>query len=146
VKKIKSFLDRIYFKRHLSVKEKYYAILSSIFAIYVYLIVSKLPSPDNHFSICIFKNLTGYPCAACGTTRGLKYLVRGDFYEALMMNPLSYFSVIVSVMLVFWIIVDLIKKQETLFSFIDRKIPVPIVLLVIILTALNWYWNIVKGL
>jgi len=145
MKKIIDFLNKIYLKRSFSVKEKYYIILISIFAIYLYLFITKIPEPTNHFSICIFKNLTGIPCAACGTTRGLKYLVRGYFEQALMMNPLSYLTFFVSISLIVWIINDLIKKQETLFPFISKKVPVVFIIIIIILTGLNWYWNIVKG-
>ena len=144
MKKIKSFIDRIYLKRKFSVKEKYWVILFFNLVAYIYLIFSKLPSPDNHFTICIFKNITGYPCAACGTTRGLKHFVRGNFHEALIMNPLSYFTILVSITSIIWIIRDLLKKEETLFPFINKKLPIPLIILVIILTALNWYWNIVK--
>lgn len=144
MKKIKEVLNKIYFKRNFSVKEKYYGIIFSIITLYIYLIFSKLPSPDDHFSICIFKNITGYPCASCGTTRGLKHIVRGNFYEAFMMNPLSYLTVFVSILLILWIIRDFWKKEETLFPFINRKIHPALIVIIIILTILNWYWNIIK--
>lgn len=145
VKKIITFLNKIYFKKKYTVYERYIFILISIFVVFLYLIFTEIPAPDNHFSICIFKNITGVPCAACGTTRGLKYFVRGYFEQAFYMNPLSYFTVIVAFVLIIWIIRDFIKKEETFFPFLAKKIPIPIIFIIIILTALNWYWNILKG-
>ena len=37
---------------------------------------------------CLFKSITGCPCPACGSTRALSRLVRGDLLGAAMLNPL----------------------------------------------------------
>jgi len=37
---------------------------------------------------CLFKNITGVPCAACGGTRATASLVRADVLGALALNPL----------------------------------------------------------
>ena len=39
-------------------------------------------------SLCNFKNLTGHPCAVCGSTRAVMAALRGDIVEALRWNPL----------------------------------------------------------
>lgn len=41
-------------------------------------------------TLCMFKNLTGQPCATCGTTRGVLALLRGRVWEAFAYNPLVF--------------------------------------------------------
>ena len=103
------FINKLY---NLSVKQKYYMILTAIAGLYVYLYIAGPPDPDNTFSICIFKNVTGYACPSCGTTRGLKLLVHGCFKEALLMNPLSYLTIFATIITAIWITVDLVKNQN----------------------------------
>ncbi len=40
-------------------------------------------------SLCLFKRMTGLPCATCGTTRALARLFRLDLAGALGLNPLA---------------------------------------------------------
>ena len=135
-------LNKLY---NLNIRQKYFAILIGIIIIYIYLFFSGLPDPNSNFTICMFKRITHIPCASCGTTRGLKYFVHGYFYKALLMNPLSYVTVLASIISFIWIPIDLVKKQETFFSFINRKVPIWFIIIVIILTIANWIWNIYKG-
>ena len=149
LKKINQFYNKIPLlnKLHnLNIRQKYFVILIGIIIVYIYLFVSGLPDPNNTFTICFFKNVTGYPCASCGTTRGLKYFVHGYFKKALLMNPLSYLTIIASITSFIWITSDLIKKKETFFPFVNRKVPFWFIIIVIIITAANWIWNIQKGL
>lgn len=38
--------------------------------------------------MCMFKRVTGLPCATCGSTRAVRALVEGDPLRAITMNPL----------------------------------------------------------
>jgi hypothetical protein len=40
--------------------------------------------------VCWFHQLTGYPCATCGATRGAIALFHGDLLGALRWNPLAF--------------------------------------------------------
>ena len=40
-------------------------------------------------SPCVFLNLTGYPCATCGSTRAFQAMAHGRFAEAAAQNPLA---------------------------------------------------------
>lgn len=40
-----------------------------------------------HFTTCIYKNLTGIPCSACGSTRATIKILHGQIVEGICMNP-----------------------------------------------------------
>ncbi len=103
----------------------------------------------NSVPICLFKTLTTIPCPSCGSTRAILALGKGNFKEALHINPFGY--VIVMMMgIPFWIVFDLIRRKETFYRFYGaveqflKKRQHTFILLLIVLT--NWIWNITKGL
>ena len=69
---------------------------------------------------------------------------------ALNFNPIGYIVALIMLVAPVWIIMDIIKKTNSLFNFYLKtenylkrlKIAIPLILLVII----NWIWNITKGL
>jgi hypothetical protein len=98
----------------------------------------------------MIKNVTSFPCPSCGTTRAVQLLFKGDFTASVLTNP---FGIIVSgsmLILPFWIVIDLILKKETFYTFYNKMesilkqkyIAIPLIILVV----LNWIWNINKGL
>jgi len=146
IQKIKYLFRTYYLDKKYSTAEIYYIILLFVFVFFIYFAIRGVPNPNYKSSICIFKNLTGYPCPGCGTTRGVKYLLHGYFEKAILMNPLSYSTVLLAIITPIWIIKDFIKKQETFIKFTKVKIPNFMIIIIIILTILNWAWNIYKGL
>ena len=146
IKKIYDKIPGIKKLYNLNIRQKYFAILIGIILLYLYLYIAGLPDENNTFTVCLFKNITGYPCPACGTTRGMKLLVRGYFKQSILMNPLSLLTIIVSIVSFIWIIIDLIKKKETFFPFVNQKVPFWFIIIIIILTISNWIWNIYKGI
>lgn len=48
------------------------------------------PFDRTSFSVCLFNNITGLPCAACGLTRACIYLAHGQIAHAAKMNPLVF--------------------------------------------------------
>jgi len=117
----------------------------SIIGAYIGIFFSEYPNPQTHVSICVIHNLTGYPCPACGTGRGLVYIRYGEFTNAFLMNPLSYISLIMSLIALIWIVFDLIKKKNTFLTTFNKKIHPSIIILIIIFTICNGIWNIYKG-
>ncbi len=102
------------------------------------------------FEGCFIKQISGIPCPSCGTTRSIISLLRGDFCYAFLLNPLGY--LVALIMLVFppWLIVDLVTKQKTVYTFYYKvesmlKKP-PIAIPIFFLIIVNWIWNITKGL
>lgn len=98
---------------------------------------------------CFFKNLTGYPCPSCGVTRSVSQLFRGNFLEAIYINPIGLLVFIIITIVPIWIIVDLGLKKASFWLFykkaqiwfIQKKVFIPFAALIF----LNWIWNFIKG-
>lgn len=132
-------------------KNKLYAIISiACFLGIAYLFYKINYSESSHLTVCIIKNVTGYACPSCGTTRAVQLFLQGEIAASVLMNP---FGILVAILMIFspiWILFDLITKKETFFFWYKKTeeiirikwIAIPLILLVI----LNWIWNIYKGL
>ena len=107
---------------------------------------SDYPTPENHVNLCIFHYLTGYPCTACGTGRSLIYMKYGHFKEALLTNPIGYLVLAFAVLSLLWMGYDIIKKKETFFKALNFKMPTVLIVLIAVITIINWIWNIYKEL
>jgi hypothetical protein len=101
------------------------------------------------YSLCLVKNITGYPCPSCGSTRSVFELIQGNWQEAAVLNPLGYIMLIVLILIPFWLLYDLSFKKPTLFAEYQRAentikqrwIAFPLIALVLA----NWVWNVIKG-
>lgn len=51
---------------------------------------------------CPLRSLTGIPCPFCGMTRGVTAAVRGDVFDAVVLNPGSVLLVLAAVTLLVW--------------------------------------------
>lgn len=104
-------------------------------------------TPDG-VEICIFKIVTNLPCPACGSTRAVVSIFRGEFLPALLLNPLGYIIVIAMVTLPFWLLFDTIWRKDSLLKFYIKFESVfrrkAVVIFAIVLLLANWIWNIVK--
>ena len=101
--------------------------------------------------LCIFKEVTGIPCPSCGTTRSMLQILEGNLTESLVINPLGVTFALALVILPLWILADVSRKTDSFYrlyrrteeAFIQHRwLSVTGVLLI----ALNWFWNIEKGL
>lgn len=54
---------------------------------------------------CIFHALTGMDCPGCGTTRMTEAILRGEFGEAFVLNPLMFLVFAALAMLYLWFFV-----------------------------------------
>jgi hypothetical protein len=108
-------------------------------------------NPGNGTTLCLFKNVTGFPCPSCGSTRALLHILQGDLTGALSLNPIGFLLMITLSILPFWITADYIRKQKTLERFVIASENMlhkkPIILTLILITiSINWVWNIYKDL
>lgn len=118
--------------------------------IWIYFSLWHEHAASNSANVCMFKQITNMPCPSCGSTRSITNLTKGNFKEALAINPLGYFIATVMILAPLWIIADIISKRNSLYNFYQKteaklKKPafaIPLVIIVI----MNWIWNITKGL
>lgn len=102
-------------------------------------------------TLCPVKNLTGYPCPSCGSSRAIDAFLHGNIWEAILINPLGIISLFLLASIICLILVDLITKRDYYFRVYNaaeeflKKNKLISVLLIILLIA-NWIWNIKKGL
>lgn len=124
---------------------RYAAVIFMDVVAMLWFILSDIPRGTPHFIVCIFKNLTGYPCPACGTTRGLKFFFHLMPCEAFMMNPIAVLVGTAMVVVLIWSIRDLVVGQPSMFNVARKKIPWYLIFLIVIFLIFNEIWNINKG-
>lgn len=124
-------------------KIKYLIIIFFLLMGYLFLFTNGFP--ENR-TLCLFKNVTGVPCPACGSTRATILLLHGDIKGAVLLNPLGLVTSILILVSVVWMIRDILKSKETFLPFLktDWNIYLKVALFLLILA--NWIWNISKGL
>lgn len=118
--------------------------------LWLYINISINQTEIKTVEVCLIKHATNIPCPSCGSTRSVISLVKGNFSDALQINPLGYIVAIIMVLIPIWILIDIAIKKKTLFEFYQKmetylikpKVAIPLIGLVII----NWIWNITKGL
>lgn len=117
---------------------------------FLYLVYALFGPSDAPIHVCIFKNITGYPCPSCGTTRSLIALFHGNFAEAIYNNPMGYVMALVILTVPLWVLRDVLTQKADFFifygkieAFFTQRIPM---LLGIGLIFALWMWNIYKAL
>lgn len=105
---------------------------------------------EDHVTICPVKNITGYPCPGCGSVRSIFLLSEGRVTDSVLMNPAGLFFVLVAFIVAVLVVIDLAGKKSyypAMLAFLNRRqVKMVIIPLFFVLTLLNWYWNIRKGL
>lgn len=95
---------------------------------------------------CVFHKLTGYPCPGCGGIRAARFLFSGEIMTALYTNPLSVMLCLVIPVCVLGQWFDYFRGTQMIDSFLKTKWNPFTIVLIVIITMLNWVWNIQKGL
>lgn len=125
---------------------KYFVLFLLIVVGIIALIYSDIPDPENHRTLCLFHNITGYPCPGCGVGRGIIFILKGYFTKALWMNPLSFLVLLFGVVSVVWIWYDIIKGKETYLPMLKTGWGKKTQTALFIVLIANWVWNIYKGI
>lgn len=100
-------------------------------------------------TLCLIKNITGYPCPSCGVGRGILNLTKFDIRGAIMQNPLSLIVAVGGLIIPIWEIRDVLRKDASLFRYNVRtgiwlkKNPVVIIIFAALI-LINWIWNLHK--
>lgn len=105
---------------------------------------------NNGFTPCLFKNATGIACPSCGSTRSAALVVTGNLKDAFLLNPLGFVVAAVLAVVPFWLLYDVALQKDTLYrsyTGFEKTLKIKwIAILLIVLLAANWGWNIYKGL
>lgn len=127
-------------------KLKYLAIIIIVISGYFFLHYSS--DTIDGYTFCIFKNLTGFPCPACGSTRATVALLHGNFLESIQINPLAILTNVLIVASVIWMLIDLVRKKQSYFFFMKKKWNWnwKITMFLILTLIANWILNIQKQL
>lgn len=124
----------------------------SIFIIYLagfFWLVIDLFFNDLDFTPCFFKNITGYACPACGTSRAFYAVFQGQFMESFMYNPLWVVVLFLSVIVLPAMVSDLVFGSEKLrlkIKNFDNYFSKKRFLFYLLgmLIVINWCWNLSK--
>lgn len=103
----------------------------------------------NNKPVCFFKRTTGIPCPSCGNTRSVMAIIKGNFTDAILINPIGLIIACVMLITPLWLIYDAIYKKDTLhknYLLFEKTIRNKyIAVILIILIIINWIWNVYKG-
>lgn len=128
----------------------YFFLLSACFIGFCWLFFSIHYEQKNNISACFIKTTTNIPCPSCGSTRAVSEIVKGNIFEAVLINPFGLIIALGLIIIPIWIVFDLLFKKDSFYRFYQntekfiRKKPIASILIILVL--LNWYWNIKKGL
>jgi Protein of unknown function (DUF2752) len=93
--------------------------------------------------ICVFHELTGIACPGCGATRCLRFVFRGQWMSALLMNPMIFVTGVLFVVYdLYAATVLLLRLPRLRFDAIPAwlgwtaRVGIPAIIL------LNWGWLI----
>jgi hypothetical protein len=105
---------------------------------YVFLYLLSLLDADYSGTLCLVKNITGYPCPGCGMGRASIELFKGNLRESLHFHwwaiPL-HAALITSF---FWLLRDTIKNSDSFFKAVNRPLSLKILALIFVLVIINW--------
>lgn len=128
----------------------YSLLLIACLAGFIYLFYSIQKEQQETVGVCIIKNVTGYACPSCGTTRAVLLLSEGKITDSLLLNPFGIIVAIIMTVFPIWVLTDIVLKKETFFSAYKKTeaiIRTPwIAIVLVLLVLLNWIWNLYKNL
>lgn len=117
---------------------------------FIYLFYSIQKEQQETVGVCIIKNVTGYACPSCGTTRAVLLLFEGKITDSLLLNPFGILVAIIMTVLPVWVLTDIVLKKETFFKAYKKTesmIRKPwLAIVLVLLVLLNWIWNLYKNL
>lgn len=136
----------------LTAKKFYILLVLLLLSAYGYLAYQYLvPEHPNHkMGVCMVKQVSGYPCPSCGSTRSLMLISQGKLEQALFTNPLGFLHFAALTLLPLALMFDFIRKDTQVYQgFLKLELWIRKPLIAWPLTLLilaNWLWNLNKGL
>lgn len=83
---------------------------------------------------CVFHEVTGFYCPGCGSTRSVRFLIRGDIGNSFIYNPIVPYTIIAT----FIFLTFVVKYKISGKSLNKEKIGLPMLYIGVIILLLNW--------
>lgn len=90
---------------------------------------------------CMFKCVTGYPCATCGSTRATLLLAQGEVGAAAALNPLFVGALALAVVAIVWRVLSGPRSASSRWRWSG---PLGVALLLLAVGA-NWAYVLWRG-
>jgi hypothetical protein len=91
--------------------------------------------------LCLFRRVTGVPCATCGSTRSVRAIARGEPLEAIALNPLFAALLLAAVA---WAVLRIGLGRRVRLDLTARQRGWLWALLAAAFAA-NWVWVVVRA-
>ena len=83
---------------------------------------------------CVFNEATGLYCPGCGSTRSVRFLIRGDIGNSFIYNPIVPYTVIAT-----FIFFTFVVKYKISGKVLNKdKVILPMLYIGIFILLLNW--------
>jgi hypothetical protein len=101
---------------------------------------------DSQTVLCPTRLISGVPCPGCGMGRASVEIFHGNFIDSIYFHVLAIpFNIIVIISLI-WMISDLVKRKESFFPAINRRMRTWQWIILVIIIAAAWVINIVRDI
>ena len=124
----------------------YLLTIAAIVGGYVALVIIDTIGRHHYKTLCLFKAATGIPCPGCGMGRATLSIFHGHVASSFGYNILCIPFTIAVIASLFWLVRDLVVRQETFFPVISQKIKLPYKLLLLAIILADWIVNIVRAI
>ena len=93
---------------------------------------------------CGLRNLTGYPCLACGMTRSFDWFAQGRILDSLLINPLGFLLAVLSVVGVVYLLLRPLRLPRLEIELSDRASSWARLLAIALIFA-NWGYLVTRA-
>lgn len=97
-------------------------------------------------TLCLIKNITGYPCPGCGMGRASIELFKGNIAQSLHFHLWAIPLNVALIISFFWLLRDVVKNSDSFFKAMSRPISLKILALIFILVIFNWIRALYLGI
>lgn len=126
-------------------KESYNIIdLLLLLCVGVFIYAASKLFPDESF--CLIKNIFHLPCPGCGMTRAFNCIFSGDLTGAFYYNSLSIPLFCFIIMSLIWVLADIIRKDNSYRRSMNKLRKPAFIIALILITIVNWIFNIYKDI
>ena len=120
--------------------------IAAIVGGYLFLVFSAWHNPKYTYTICAFKNITGYACPGCGLGRASIELFKGNLHESLHYHWLAIPFQLLMLTCLVWLIRDIIKNENTFWKKVLKPFKSWVLTLIFSIVIINWMRALYLGI